>query len=494
MAFVQATTGAGGWPMSVWLTPDAGAVLRRHLLSAGGAPGAGPASATSSVRSRAAWRDDRAEGHGLGAARPGQARRPQERTAATVAVARQPRARGRRGRSARRRSTAAWRLRRRAEVSAARASCCSCCGSMRAPVRPTPRVMVLGTLRAMALGGMRDHIGGGFHRYSVDARLARAALREDALRPGAARAGVSRSRAGDRRRLLRAGRRGHARATSNASCCDPRAASIRPRTPTAMPPDAAGQPGARATEGAFYIWSRDGDRRGARSRQPRVVERALRRAAGGNAPFDPAAGVRRQQPALHRRDLAAIASRIRAARSPMSAWPWHVRGSGCSRRASSGPGRSSTTRCVTAWNGLMIAACARAGRVLAPGDALGEGVGGTGAVHLKAAQRCAAFVRDRLWNRDSGRLLRRWAAGAAGIDAFAEDYACLVWGLIELFQCDGDPQWLAWAVRLQRDARRALCGRGRPRLVQPRPARTRRCCCGRSRSTTAPSRPRRRWR
>ena len=33
---------------------------------------------------------------------------------------------------------------------------------------PEPREMVLGTLRAMALGGMRDHIGGGFHRYSVD--------------------------------------------------------------------------------------------------------------------------------------------------------------------------------------------------------------------------------------------------------------------------------------------------------------------------------------
>src|SRR6185295_10540940 len=31
-----------------------------------------------------------------------------------------------------------------------------------------PRDMVLRTLRAMALGGMRDHIGGGFHRYSVD--------------------------------------------------------------------------------------------------------------------------------------------------------------------------------------------------------------------------------------------------------------------------------------------------------------------------------------
>src|SRR5204863_9049554 len=34
---------------------------------------------------------------------------------------------------------------------------------------PAPLEMVLRTLRAMAVGGMRDHIGGGFHRYSVDA-------------------------------------------------------------------------------------------------------------------------------------------------------------------------------------------------------------------------------------------------------------------------------------------------------------------------------------
>ena len=56
----------------------------------------------------------------------------------------------------------------------------------------TPAFMVAKTLQAMSLGGMRDHIGGGFHRYSVDAQLARAALREDAVRPGADHAGGSR--------------------------------------------------------------------------------------------------------------------------------------------------------------------------------------------------------------------------------------------------------------------------------------------------------------
>ena len=68
-----------------------------------------------------------------------------------------------------------------------------------------PGDMVLTTLRAMALGGMRDHIGGGFHRYSVDGNWRVPALREDALRPGATGARVPRSRR--RRRAIRSSRR-----------------------------------------------------------------------------------------------------------------------------------------------------------------------------------------------------------------------------------------------------------------------------------------------
>ena len=73
-----------------------------------------------------------------------------------------------------------------------------------------PLTMATETLRAMAIGGMRDHVGGGFHRYSVDARLARSALREDALRPGAAGAGVPRSGSGHARRVLFRGGGRHA--------------------------------------------------------------------------------------------------------------------------------------------------------------------------------------------------------------------------------------------------------------------------------------------
>jgi uncharacterized protein YyaL (SSP411 family) len=52
-------------------------------------------------------------------------------------------------------------------------------------------------------------------------------------------------------------------------------------------------------------------------------------------------------------------------------------------------------------------------------------------------------------NPATGQLLRRYRKGEAGVDGYAEDYAYLIFGLLELFQADGDPQWLEWALALQ---------------------------------------------
>ena len=62
--------------------------------------------------------------------------------------------------------------------------------------------------------------------------------------------------------------------------------------------------------------------------------------------------------------------------------------------------------------------------------------------------RAAAFIKMTLW-KDSG-LLRRFRDGEAAIPAYAEDYAYLVWGLLELFQAGGGAEWLEWALTLQR--------------------------------------------
>ena len=59
------------------------------------------------------------------------------------------------------------------------------------------------------------------------------------------------------------------------------------------------------------------------------------------------------------------------------------------------------------------------------------------------------FVRRHLWNPASATLLRRYRQGDAGVDGYAEDYAYLIFGLLELFQAGGDPEWLEWALQLQ---------------------------------------------
>jgi hypothetical protein len=96
---------------------------------------------------------------------------------------------------------------------------------------------------------------------------------------------------------------------------------------------------------------------------------------------------------------------------------------------------------ITSWNGMMIAAFARAARVLPGRPDTGN--------YLATARSAAEFIRRRLWNGAEQRLLRRYRDGEAAIDAYAEDYASLIWGLIELFQAEGDPASLEWARDLQ---------------------------------------------
>ncbi len=90
---------------------------------------------------------------------------------------------------------------------------------------------------------------------------------------------------------------------------------------------------------------------------------------------------------------------------------------------------------ITAWNGLMIAALARGGRVL--GDE----------TYTRAARKAAAFIFTTLRSAD-GRLLRRFRRGRAGIPAFVDDYAFLTWGLLELYETTFDPDYLDRALNL----------------------------------------------
>jgi hypothetical protein len=89
---------------------------------------------------------------------------------------------------------------------------------------------------------------------------------------------------------------------------------------------------------------------------------------------------------------------------------------------------------LAGWNGLAISALAFGGRVL------GE------PRHAEAAARAAEFVLGRMVK--DGRLQRTWLAGQAGIPAFLEDHAFLAEGLLDLHEATFDPRWLEAAVDL----------------------------------------------
>jgi uncharacterized protein YyaL (SSP411 family) len=93
---------------------------------------------------------------------------------------------------------------------------------------------------------------------------------------------------------------------------------------------------------------------------------------------------------------------------------------------------------LTDWNGLMIAALAKAARALTEPE------------YADAAQRAADFVLTRLRD-DRGRLLKRYRDGEAGLPAHLEDYAFMVWGLLELYEANFAVRNLEAALRLNRE-------------------------------------------
>ena len=90
---------------------------------------------------------------------------------------------------------------------------------------------------------------------------------------------------------------------------------------------------------------------------------------------------------------------------------------------------------LTAWNGLMLAAMAEAGRAIDDER------------YREAAERNAAFVLREL-RQENGRLLRTWRADQAKLNGYLEDYAYLIEGLLELYQTTFEPRWFVAAGEL----------------------------------------------
>jgi uncharacterized protein YyaL (SSP411 family) len=444
MSFVQATTGAGGWPMSVFLTPELKPFYGGTYFppsSRWGRPG------FSDLLGEIArvWKDDR----------------PRVEHAATELLERLKGVTGTDGRS-------------RVEAAVAGVDALDVAveqyqtafdrrhgGFGNAPKFPRPSELLLllreharrvaggsgpqapllmatETLRAMARGGMRDHIGGGFHRYSVDAEW-RVPHFEKMLY--------------DQAQLVLAYLEAF-QATGDGFFADVAEDTLEyvlrdltdadggfysAEDADSIPPEAAGQSGAHKMEGAFYVWSDEeiGRLLGA---DADVVRRRFGIEPGGNAPQDPQGEFRGKNLLYASQSVADIATRSGQTSDAIDAILARARVTLFEAREKR-PRPHLDDKILTAWNGLMIGALARAARVLVARPSATK--------YLAAAQRAASFLKGTLWNEQGQRLLRRYRDGEAAIDAYAEDYAFLIHGLLELFQASGEARWLEWAQTVQ---------------------------------------------
>jgi hypothetical protein len=299
--------------------------------------------------------------------------------------------------------------------------------------------MATATLRAMAVGGMRDHIGGGFHRYSVDAEW-RVPHFEKMLY--------------DQAQLVLANLEA-AQATGEdfyaAVAEDTLHYVLRDMTSAdggfysaedadSVPPEHAADPQPHKTEGAFYIWS-DTEIGALLGADADIARRRFGIEPGGNAPNDPQGEFTGKNLLYIAQPIADVAVRSGRSEAEVLAALDRVRDTLSTVRAGR-PRPHLDDKVLTAWNGLMIAAFARAARVL-PGSA-------SAGTYRAAAAKAADFMHTTLWRADGETLLRRYRDGDAAIEAYAEDYAYLIWGLLELLQATGEARWLEWAIALQR--------------------------------------------
>jgi uncharacterized protein YyaL (SSP411 family) len=458
MTFVQATTGSGGWPMSVWLTPELQPFYGGTYFPPSAQWGR-PGFVDVLAEIGRAWREDRLN---------------VVKSAAEIVDRLSQMARGQDQPKVAGESALTRTFQQFQQSFDTRRG-----GFGDAPKFPRPSEllfllresartgddaglkMVAQTLRAMALGGMRDHIGGGFHRYSVDgswrvphfekmlydqAQIVLACLEAAQAAHDPFFAQIAEDTLQYVRRDMTDARGGF----YSAEDADSLPHDLKPSGPKTQDPG----PTPHKVEGAFYVWTAD-------EIKTHLGEDAAIFAARygilphGNAPFDP-------QHEFVNKNLLYTAQSIADIAKATGKTPIEVAESLLRSRQilfdtrKLRPKPQLDDKVLTAWNGLMIAAFSRASRVLG-GSALGvENMEVAGAsttegtaAHLRSAIEAASFIREVMWHPQTRTLLRRYRAGDAAIDGYAEDYACLIFGVLELFQASGNPQWLAWARELQ---------------------------------------------
>jgi uncharacterized protein len=296
--------------------------------------------------------------------------------------------------------------------------------------KTTPFDMAKFTLRKMARGGIYDHLGGGFHRYSVDDRWHvphfEKMLYDQAQLAVAYTEMVQATADPELERTLRE--------TLDYVLRD--LTSLEGGFYSAEDADSFPQEGAaEKREGAFYVWSQEEIDRVLTPDESLVFRRmyGIERAGNVVTTSDPHGELGGQNVLFLQNDRAMVAKLTGRNEDEVSQLTSAARQKLKAVRDLR-PRPHLDDKIVTAWNGLMISGFAKGFQ------ALGE------PRYLAAAQRAADLLQKKLYQ---GRLLRSYRETAGATNGFAEDYAFLIQGLLDLYESDFDVRWLRWAGELQ---------------------------------------------
>jgi hypothetical protein len=414
MLFVQASTGSGGWPMSVWLTPELKPFFGGTYFPPSGRYGR-PGFRDLLLHLAQVWKQERDKVELSGNNVSEQLRS----MAATSLATFEP--------DAELLHSAFRQFERMYDKHQG--------GFGGAPKFPRPVVlnfllrysfqennpdalaMVTHTLHAMASGGMHDQLGGGFHRYSVDdhwfvphfekmlydqAQLAIAYLETYQATGDEKLAAVARDIFEYVLRDLTSPEGGFYSAED--------ADSPDPENPS------------HSGEGSFYIWRKNEIDAVTGADSPFFCKH-FGVEAEGNVEVDPHGEFGGRNILFQAQEAALSVGVLQAAQKLLA-----VR----NKR----PRPHLDNKILTAWNGLQISALAKGYRVL--GDPR----------YLEAAMRAAKFILAKLYTPGTGQLLRRYCEGDAAVAAFLDDYAFLSNALLDLFEAKPEPWILKFAVDL----------------------------------------------
>ncbi|MCX6957742.1 MAG: thioredoxin domain-containing protein [Verrucomicrobiae bacterium] len=284
------------------------------------------------------------------------------------------------------------------------------------------RAMVSLTLQKMASGGLQDHLGGGFHRYSVD-RIWQVPHFEKMLydqaqlvMPYLEAAEVTGEKA-----FLQV-----ARDTLDYVARD--LTSPEGGLYAAEDADSVDCSG-KKQEGAFYVWALSELKQLLSSEELAFISDHYHLKPSGNIPeeYDPHEELVGKN-ILMRWETACDADLETLEKIKEKLFT--------ARLKRSRPHRDE--KIVTAWNGLMISAFAKAGAQFKDQH------------DLEIAYRAVMFIKKHLYDPKQGTLLRSWYQGRSTEQGFAEDYAFLIQGLLDLHEATADAACLTWAEELQK--------------------------------------------